>query len=346
MIHYTKGDLFEAQTEAIVNTVNTVGVMGKGIALQFKKRFPDNYNTYKKACEQNELQIGDLIVTKSSSLFFKYVINFPTKTHWRYPSKYEYIENGLATLVEKIRELDIKSVAIPPLGVGNGKLEWNKVKILIEKYLSKLKDVEILIYEPQIQFAERDNIKATSKIVKLTPIRAMILYLYHEYEKIDFSLNLLVTQKIAYFLQRLGEPMRLNFDKGWYGPYATNLNKVLQVINGVYIDYKAQLNEPATRVRIQEDKYPLVQDELEKLTDEQKERLNIFATFIDGFQTPFSLELLATVDWILQKHPKKTPEDIHTEIKNWTKRKAELIKLHHVQIAYKHLQNYKEKLSL
>jgi O-acetyl-ADP-ribose deacetylase (regulator of RNase III)/uncharacterized protein YwgA len=344
MIHYTKGDLFEAQTEAIINTVNTVGIMGKGIALQFKKRFPRNFYIYRKACEQKDLQIGNLLITQSNSLFFKYIINFPTKTHWRPPSKYEYVEKGLSTLVEKIIELNIKSIAIPPLGTGNGKLEWGKVKRLLEQHLSILEDVEIFVYEPQIQFMERDNIKTVSSTAKLTPIRAMLLHLFHEYEKLDYSLNLLVTQKIAYFLQRFGEPMRLNYDKGWYGPYATNLNKVLQVLNGQYIEYKAQYNQPSTLISTYKNKLPEIISELKKLSDEQKNRLKLFSEFIEGFQTPFSLELLATVDWIKLKSPSITSKEIHAEIKNWTKRKAELIQQHHVQVAYNHLQNYKEKL--
>lgn len=343
MIHYTKGDLFESQTEALVNTVNTVGVMGKGIALQFKQRFPENFEAYKQACDAKLLDIGGLLTTRNNSLFHKFIINFPTKTHWLYPSKYLYIEKGLETLVKTIGELNIKSIALPPLGVGNGKLDWEQVKILLEKHLSVLKDVDVYVYEPQVIFNERDN-KSSQETVKITPIRALLLQAFNEFDRVDNSLNLLVTQKLAYFLQRFGEPLRLEYTKGWYGPYAANLNKVLQVLNGVYINYQAQYDKPSTPIVIVREKYPEVEAVLLQLSDKQKQRANDLQNFIQGFETPFSLELLATVDWILQQSPNLKPIEIHQEITNWTKRKANLIKLYHVEVAYNRLQEFKQKL--
>ncbi|MEZ4850826.1 MAG: macro domain-containing protein, partial [Bacteroidia bacterium] len=244
MIRYTTGDIFDAKTEAIINTVNTVGVMGKGIALQFKKRFPANFEQYRQACDAKNFHIGDLLITENNSLFFKYIINFPTKKHWRNPSQYSFIEAGLKALLEKVQELQIQSVAIPPLGAGNGKLEWEKVKSLIHTYLSQAPEVEWVIYEPQARFEQRDNSK--KKQANLTPVRAMLLRAFADYEQVDASLNLLVSQKLAYFLQRFGEPLRLNYQKGWYGPYAPVLNKVLQAMNGIYIDYHAGKDKPDT----------------------------------------------------------------------------------------------------
>jgi len=342
MIHYIKGDIFLAETDAIINTVNTVGVMGKGIALQFKQRFPENYLLYKKACDNQELIIGKLLITENHSLFFKYIINFPTKIHWKQASEYTYISQGLIALTEKIKELNIKSIAIPPLGAGNGKLDWEKVKLLIEKYLSPLIDVKVLVYEPQSIFEEKDNKKAISH--KLTPIRALLLQAFYEYEQVDYSLNLLVTQKIAYFLQRFGEPLRLQYEKGWYGPYASNLNKVLQTMNGVYLNYSAQNTNPSTRVQIIEANYAAVEVEIQHLTLEQSERAKLLKEFIRDFETPFSLELLATVDWILCLYPNVEIAEIYQEIGKWTKRKADLIKLYHVKVAYTHLMAYKHIL--
>ncbi|MEI6091043.1 MAG: macro domain-containing protein [bacterium] len=340
MITYKKGDIFEAQTDAVINTVNTVGVMGKGIALQFKERFSQNYQAYKKACENHSLNIGDLLITENNSLFFKYIINFPTKKHWRNPSKYEYLELGLENLILKIKELNIKSIAVPPLGAGNGKLDWEKVKIILEKYFSKLPEVEFIVFEPQSLFETRDNIQISSS--HLTPTRALLLDSFIHYNNIDKNLNMLVTQKIAYFLQRFGEPLKLNFSKGWYGPYAANLNKVLQAINGSYIVYSAQYDKPSTTIEIIESKIPEINTQYKKLKPEQMQRSELLKKFIIGFETPFSLEILATVDWILREKPDLTPEGIHSEISNWTKRKSELIKLHHVNVAYKHLVDYKE----
>ncbi len=343
MIYYKTGDLFDAQTEAVINTVNTVGVMGKGIALQFKQRFPENFEVYKQLCEEKKLDVGQLLITPNNSLFFKYIINFPTKKHWKQPSQYDYIEDGLAELVKKIKALNIKSVAMPPLGAGNGKLDWEKVKPIIEKHLAVLPDVTFYVYEPQKVFEERDNKKTTN--VSLTPIRAMFVYAFHEYERADSSLNLLVAQKLAYFLQRLGEPLRLEYTKGWYGPYATNLNKVLQVINGTYILYEAHKDSPITRIQTVTERLPEIKEALEKLSEMQKYRLHKLLEFIDGFQTPFSLELLATVDWILKENPNLTPDEIYQQIGNWTKRKAELIKPHHVNVAFNHLKAYKSQFN-
>lgn len=336
MITYTTGDLFDAQTEAIVNTVNTVGVMGKGIALQFKQRFPNNYAIYKKACDQKLLKTGDLLITESSSLFFKHIINFPTKEHWRNPSKYEYIEQGLDKLIAEIKKRNIKSVALPPLGAGNGKLDWQKVKTILNDKLKVLPDVNFIIFEPQVRFEARDNIKKA--VHNLTPIRAMLLDSFEYYNRIEDSLNLLVAQKLAYFLQRTGEPLRLDYSKGWYGPYAQTLEKVLQTMNGSYIIYEAQINKPSNPITLVPEKRNDIEKQLAVLSVSQKEHLATLKDFIYGFETAFGLELLATVDWIKNQKPELSFEQVHQEISQWTERKASLIKLHHVKVAFNHLE--------
>jgi O-acetyl-ADP-ribose deacetylase (regulator of RNase III) len=336
MITYTTGDLFEAQTEAIVNTVNTVGVMGKGIALQFKQRFPDNYLIYKKTCDEKLLHTGNLLITESNSLFFKYIINFPTKEHWRNPSKYEYVSQGLDALVIEIKTRNIKSVALPPLGAGNGKLEWIIVKEILNEKLKELPDVNFIIYEPQARFEARDNIKKA--VHNLTPIRAMLLDSFEHYNRIEDSLNLLVAQKLAYFLQRMGEPLRLEYTKGWYGPYARTLEKVLQTMNGAYLVYEAQINKPANPITLVPEKRNAIEKQLALLIPSQKEHLLMLKDFIYGFETAFGLELLATVDWIKNQKPTLTFKEVHRDISQWTNRKASLIKLHHVKVAYNHLE--------
>lgn len=148
-MQYIKGNLLDAKAQALVNTVNTVGVMGKGIALQFKEAFPNNYKAYVDMCKRHELVPGKLLVVKEHTLEGeKIIINFPTKTLWHLKSKYAYIEDGLKELVNVIKQENIKSIAIPPLGCGNGGLKWGKVRSLMEKYLAHLIDVDILIYEP------------------------------------------------------------------------------------------------------------------------------------------------------------------------------------------------------
>lgn len=148
MIIYTKGDLFSSNAQALVNTVNTVGVMGKGLALQFKEKFPYNFSAYRNVCQRGKLTPGKMLVVRDFNRFLgeRLIINFPTKVHWRNPSKYEYIESGLKDLVRVIQEYRISSLAIPPLGCGLGGLDWNIVKGMIENALEPLTDVNITIY--------------------------------------------------------------------------------------------------------------------------------------------------------------------------------------------------------
>ncbi len=142
MITYVKGDIFSSPSKIIVNTVNTVGVMGKGVALEFKNRYPDMFQCYKALCDEKKLDVGKLVLWKKSS---KWVLLFPTKKHWRNPSKMEYIEKGLIKFVENWDKLGANSIAFPRLGCGNGGLDWEEVRPLMEKYLNPL-PLQILIY--------------------------------------------------------------------------------------------------------------------------------------------------------------------------------------------------------
>lgn len=137
MIQYVKGNIFESNAEALVNTVNTVGVMGKGIALQFREAFPENYRVYKRACQNKKMHIGEMLIVEDTNLMYgrKLIVNFPTKTHWRLPSEYTYIEDGLVALRKEIVNRKIHSIAIPPLGSHNGGLDWLRVKHMIETIL-------------------------------------------------------------------------------------------------------------------------------------------------------------------------------------------------------------------
>lgn len=147
MITFTKGDLFESQAEALVNAVNCVGVMGKGIALQFKQRFPENFRAYEEACIFREVQIGEMFVTQPTDPSLPlWIINFPTKKHWSNPSKLEWIESGLKDLRRFLIENKVQSVAIPALGAGLGGLDWPDVRRLIERELAGL-ETEIMVYE-------------------------------------------------------------------------------------------------------------------------------------------------------------------------------------------------------
>lgn len=149
MITYTHGNIFEVETEALVNAVNTVGVMGKGLALQFKKKYPKNFKVYQGACKKGTFKTGQVLVVDEGDLFHKkWVINFPTKAHWKNPSQYEYLETGLTALKKALADFGIKSVAIPALGCGNGGLDWDKVKAMLETALTD-SDIQIQVYLPK-----------------------------------------------------------------------------------------------------------------------------------------------------------------------------------------------------
>lgn len=338
MIKYTIGNIITSETEAVVNTVNTQGVMGKGIALSFKEAFPMNFKIYKEACKEDTIDIGKLLLTETGSLYPKYIINFPTKKHWRNSSKYEYIEAGLKDLIRIIQEKNIKSISIPPLGAGNGHLIWNKVKDLINKYLSQISsEVEILVFEPGYN-DQRVEIK---KEVGLTAQRALYVYLLANYQVLGYQINLLVAHKIAYFLQIFGENLNLSFEKGDYGPYAHRLTHLLKHINHVYISYNDQRNSPTTIISINQEKYDEVKTYYnEKLTDEQKSRTDKLLKFIEGFESSYGLELLATIKYIVDNTNKKTYDDIQPEIAKWTKRKSEIMKPNHIILALNRLHEY------
>ena len=233
MIIYKVGNILESDAEALVNTVNTVGVMGKGIALQFKKAYPENYKKYKQAIEQKDVKLGKMFVTETYALIGpKYIINFPTKGHWRYPSKLEWIKDGLQDLKQVIQDKGIKSIAVPPLGCGQGGLDWNDVKREIEQTLTGL-DTEIIAYEPSEKVKEILKKQNHKKQANLTPVRAMLLYLLFHYRSAGEFASEFAAEKLSYFLQRLGEKqLKLDFKKGYYGPYSGKVRHVLYVING------------------------------------------------------------------------------------------------------------------
>jgi O-acetyl-ADP-ribose deacetylase (regulator of RNase III) len=149
MIESGSGDLLDADVEALVNTVNTVGVMGKGLALQFKRRFPANFATYAAACRRGEVEIGRMLVVETEEPTGpRYIINFPTKKHWRDPSRLEYVTAGLSALVDEVRARGIRSIAVPPLGCGNGGLAWSDVEPLIERAVAGLPEVRVMVFPP------------------------------------------------------------------------------------------------------------------------------------------------------------------------------------------------------
>jgi O-acetyl-ADP-ribose deacetylase (regulator of RNase III) len=308
MITYTQGNLLDADVDALVNTVNTFGVMGRGIALMFKEAFPQNFKVYEAACKRKEVQVGHMFVTERHDLVGpRWIINFPTKKHWRHPSKLEWIEEGLKDLCRVITDNHIRSIALPPLGSGNGGLDWSQVRPLIERELQGLSDVRIVVFEPTTRY---QNIAKRSGVEKLTPARALIAELVRRYSVLGFECTLLEIQKLAWFLERsiektmLRNPLDLRFAADKYGPYANRLSHLLNALDGSYLHCDKRISDasPFDVIWFDDSKKELVQAYL-TTEDARAYRapLDQSDAIIDGFQSPLGMELLATVDWLLHK---------------------------------------------
>lgn len=315
VIRYTKGDILDADVEALVNTVNTVGVMGRGIALHFKQVFPENFKAYAAACEQGEVEPGRMFVFETDQLAPRWIINFPTKRHWRGKSRMEYIETGMEALVEEIRERGIRSIAIPPLGSGLGGLDWRQVRPVIEEALTEVPSVEVTIYEPGGRVQEMKP----SKAPRMTAGRAALVGLMQRYltAMMDTSITLLEVHKLMYFLEAAGEPLRLTYNKGYYGPYAENLRHVLQAINGHLIEgYTAEGDAPHEELRLRPGAFDSAESFL-KGNPDTRERFDEVTRLVEGYETPFGLELLATAHWAMSAEDARTNAEVAEVFFGW-----------------------------
>jgi len=338
MIKLVTGNLLEADAEAIVNTVNTVGVMGKGIALQFKQAYPDNYEAYRKACSHHEVQPGKMFVFPTGKLVNpKYLINFPIKRHWKGKSRMEDIDSGLRALVEVVGNLGIRSIAIPPLGCGNGGLSWVEVKLRIESAFRGLSGTNVFLFEPQ-GAPDADDMRVATNRAAMTPGRAALIGLFERYILPGYRLTLLEIQKLAYFLQAAGEPLKLNFAKGKYGPYAETLHHVLQRMEGHFIRGYGDRSRYAT-IRLLSG----ATDEANSFLQSHKEtveRLNRVAHLIEGFETPYGMELLSTVHWLAQEDT-EVRSDSNAAIngfKSWSEHKKQTFHPEHIEVAWTRLR--------
>lgn len=325
MIRFTQGNLLEAPVEALVNTVNTVGVMGKGIALMFRERFAENFRLYAAACKSKQVRTGKMFVTEVNELDGpRWIINFPTKQHWRAPSKLEWVQDGLLDLRHILIEHKIKSVAIPPLGAGNGGLDWPVVKAEIESVLGELQGVEVLVFEPTSKY---QNVAKRTGTEKLTPARALIAELVRRYWVLGMECSLLEIQKLAWFMERAIEcmvpdqnPLKLEFKAHIYGPFTPKLNFVLDNLDGSYLHCDKRIGdaEPLDVIWFDDSRKDVVQTYLKTEATEYIEALEYVANLIDGFESPFGMELLATVDWLLtRENAEPSVAGIRKAIRAW-----------------------------
>jgi len=353
MISYTEGNLLDAEVEAVVNTVNTVGVMGKGIALMFKEAFPKNFKEYDAACKRGDVEVGRMFVTETGDLMGpKWIINFPTKKHWRQRTKMEWITEGLKDLRTVIEENNIRSVAIPPLGCGNGGLDWREVRPEIARALCSLSDVEVIVYEPTAKY---QNVAKREGVEKLTPARALVAELVRRYWVLGIECSLLEVQKLAWFLERsveklgLEDPLDLRFEANKFGPYAHRLTHLLNALDGSYLHCDMRIMDASPFDVIWFD-------------DSRKERISLYlmsqeargyrgalertSALIDGFESPLGMELLASVDWLIHNegvNPKV--DDVMDGLQNWpggkeaADRKAKLFDTRMVKLALDRVTN-------
>jgi|SRR5271166_4670242 len=350
MLKFIQGNLLEADAEALVNTVNTVGVMGKGIALMFKEAFPKNFEAYEEACKERKVRLGEMFVTESDELIGpKWIINFPTKAHWRFPSQLKWIAKGLTDLKRVLIERGIRSVAVPPLGTGNGGLAWGEVKRLIQSTLGDLQNVEVIVYEPTSKY---QNVAKRTGVEKLTPPRALVAELVRRYLILGIECTLLEVQKLGYFLEQFVNAQQLkalefNFSANKYGPYSDKLRHLLNALDGSYLHCDKRLADAGPFQNIYFD-------------DSKRERIAVYLTspdvkpytaaleatseLIDGFESPLGMELLATVDWLIRMEGvSPTVSDIRTALKSWTggkdaaNRKLELFDARLVELALEQL---------
>lgn len=333
MIKYVTGDILKADTEALINTVNCVGVMGRGIALQFKNAYPDNYKEYKRVCDIGEMIPGKMFIHHTGMLTNpKYIINFPTKRHWKGKSRIEDIESGLDALAIDIKELGISSIAVPPLGSGLGGLSWRSVRALIEQKMNGIDNLTVIVYEPTDVIAKTRSRNAPN----MTSSRAVAIKLIDRYLQglMDPFVSLLEVQKLMYFMQVVGEPLRLNYQKDHYGPYAPNLRYILNSLEGHYISgYGDGGDNPRKPLQLVPG---AIKDADEYLSDNKKsntlDNLDKVSELVSGFETSFGLELLATVHWVVESNNTIDDSDLVHEVHNWNARKQRFT-LHQIRQA-------------
>lgn len=338
MIKLTQGDILKANAEALVNTVNCVGIMGRGIALQFRKAFPENFKAYKAACDAKQVQAGKMFVYDLNRLYNpRFIVNFPTKRHWKGKSRIEDIKFGLTDLIDLVQKQQIRSIAIPPLGCGLGGLNWEEVRPLIIEAFQSLPEVSVLLFEP-IGSPQATEMVKEIKEPKMTIGRAALLGLMRRYlaAVMDPAVTLLEVHKLMYFMQEAGEPLRLNYQKAIYGPYAENLRHVLSHIEGHFISgYGDAEDRPDKPLEL--NSYFSEQAETFLMEHEEtQERFDRVADLIKGFETTFGMELLSTVHWVVTREEAVTAEDTVMKVHAWNTRKR-MFESRHIHLAWKRL---------
>lgn len=320
-IEYKNGDMFDEPTQAIVNTVNCVGVMGKGVALEFKRRWPANFKAYKRLCADKALSPGEMFIFDNDGFLnsekHRFLINFPTKQHWRSQSKIEYIREGLVDFVEQVRRLGIKSVAMPPLGCGNGGLEWSDVRPFIEDAVSELPEVHFVIFGPADQAAHPEQADIPPD---LTTGRASMMVAFAELEKyFGGHLTRLTAQKIAYFLQVLGIDFGLTFAKEQYGPYSKSLHQAFKAMETKH--YIEGYTSDDRKVVVTQGTYAAADEYLKSESSDVSSIISKLSLLIEGYESPYGMELLSSVHFLSVSEAITTQPDMSVALEAWNDHK-------------------------
>jgi O-acetyl-ADP-ribose deacetylase (regulator of RNase III) len=347
MLEEAAGNLLDAQVDAVVNTVNTVGVMGKGIALQFKQAYPQNFRAYEAACRRGDVQLGRMFVVETGQMGPpRLIINFPTKRHWRARSRLSDIRTGLADLRKVISDRKITSIAVPPLGCGNGGLDWHDVQPLITEALDDIPGVRVVVYPPKGAPPAKSMRVGTARPA-ITRGRAALLALLSGYVRLSQveepaapdGASLLEIQKLMYFLQEAGQQLNLRYAKAQYGPYAENLNHVLQDMEGHYLRGYGDRSQQVLKLD-PISLLPGAEDEgrrwLESHPDHTVDRIEAVLRLLGGFASAYGLELLATVHWILTRQGvglAADPDEVVRRVGVWNERKDRLFTDVHIRRA-------------
>src|SRR5690242_5588941 len=345
MIRNVAGDLLRQDADALVNTVNTVGIMGKGIALQFKRAWPEMFRAYEAACKQGEVKLGEMHLWSTGSLTApRFIINFPTKQHWRSRSRLTDVESGLHDLVRVIDEHGLQSIAIPPLGCGNGGLDWADVEPVIHRILGSVADhVDIRIFAPAGAPDAKSMVNREDP-PPLNATRSAMLAVIHAYLQFTFGPPTLVEiQKLAYFLQLSGQDLNMEFKPHIYGPYADALRRALSAMEGHYITGLGDGSARATDA-VSIDVMPAAIAQVQEYLAEHPEtatRISAVMSEIAGFESAYGLELLASVHWVMShdEAARNNPEITHEAVRKWSQRKSSLFTREHVERAWQSVRD-------
>lgn len=326
MITFETGDILSSSAQCLVNTVNCEGFMGKGIAYQFKEKFPENNKYYVSACKAGKFSVGNILFFTEND---KIIANFPTKNKWREKSQYSYIEDGLNSLVQGIETKNISSIAIPPLGCGNGGLDWNRVKAMITDIFQNI-SVDVIIYEPSKHFTPKNV-----EIPKMTASHLILMKLKGGIPTSKF--NKLRLQKSAYFLNVFSNTNYFKFEEYKFGPYAHSIEILSQQIKAFQDSYHVNT------VGAEEILYNnLISDSVKATVEKYKFAVLKSTSFVNSIESNHELEIAATIVAIVRTNPQFSDDEIvYYFLHNWPKYDKKRFEEDEIKLSIKRLVNSK-----